>query len=238
MGALHYIALGVVTALLIRAGYRASRGKAEQRPTAQRAKLKEPASAIVEKLGTMGYFKYAEAADIPALKKAMAETFNEHGILSGTDDDSTLLPKDYRFYFCDGEDLFEVGGLVDALERVKHTFLKAGLQLEWSDETDNQAGDNWDHRIKLNGKKYIGFKGDMRPMDVWGVAAKNFALMLNDQLATQGSDERVYLISGGNEGQLVFLTNEQYTYIREVLPDVEYNPLAVEEWCKRNKINR
>lgn len=76
----------------------------------------------------------------------------------------------------------------------------------------------------------------MKPMDVWGVAAKNFALMLNDQLSLQGSNERVYLISGGNDGSLVFLTSEQYSYIRQVLSDEEFTPLSVEEWCKRNKI--
>lgn len=121
------IAIGVIAAVLIAVR---AKGSSNVNKSQNVAKAKEPGTAIVDRLGSLGYFKYAAPADIPSLKSAMSEAFDKYGILSGTDDDSTYLPKDYRFYFCDGEDLFEQGGLVEALTRVKHTFLKAGLQLE------------------------------------------------------------------------------------------------------------
>lgn len=53
----------------------------------------------------------------------------------------------------------------------------------------------------------------MQRMDIWGTAQLNFYKLLNDQLELQQSDERIYPISGGEEGQFVFLTKEQLNLI-------------------------
>lgn len=231
-----YIIIGIVVGLLLFIAMRKTPKTTSTPDTTTKTETKPTVSGkeVIDKLDELGYFKYADPADIDEIKKEMTTSFDEHNVLNSPIDDETLKPKDLRQYFCDGEELFELGGLTYYLGQVKPTFEKMGLRLNWTDETDNFEGDNWDHRITLNGQEYPAFVGNMNSMDVWGIAAKNYVAMLNDQLEKQGSDERVYPISGGNDGQIIFLTNEQYKYIKTVYKDDEFSPLPLTEWCKRN----
>jgi hypothetical protein len=173
----------------------------------------ENGADVVQKLEELGYFKYTDAKRIGDLKADLIKSFDQYKVLSTLSDYETLLPCDYRLYFCDGEALFEIGGLEEYLGYAKHAFEKRGLRLEWSNEVSEEKGNHWDHRITVNGKEYIAFKGTMERMDIWGIAQLNFYRLLNDQLEIQGSDERVYPISGGEDGQYVFLTTELFDYI-------------------------
>jgi len=62
--------------------------------------------------------------------------------------------------------------------------------------------------------------------------AKVFADLLNTELARQGIAERVYLINGGNEVQLFFLTPELYRFIDTFLADRYWKPLEPETWAR------
>lgn len=170
-------------------------------------------SELINKLTESGYFKYADSKDIEALKNDLRDSYEKYKILSTIIDEKTLLPKDYRLYFCDGEALFEIGGIEEYLGYAKHAFEKRGLKLVWENEISEENGNNWSHKITVNGKEYIAFHGSMKRMDIWGTAQLNFYRLLNDQLELQQSNERIYPISGGEEGQFAFLTKEQFDLI-------------------------
>ena len=173
----------------------------------------DPAIKVVESLDKLGYFTFSDKENIVKLKSELTESFSKYKILSTVIDDETLLPYDYRLYFCDGESLFEDGGLEEYLRYAEHAFERRGLKLKWGNEISTQEGKTLNHRVTVNGKEYVAFEGNMTRSDTWGVAQRNFYRLLNDQLEIQGSRERVYPISAGEEGQFVFLTQELFEYI-------------------------
>jgi hypothetical protein len=193
---------------------------------------------FVTKLDSLGYFRYTRTEQVDSLKNTMLKTFNSFPVLTTINSEiSPYLPIDYRLYNCDGETLFEVGGLAEYLDELKHTFTVRGLKLEYSNEKSKEKGDFWDHRITINGKEYSAFKGTMNTINVWGIATANFVKMLNDQLELQRSDDRVYPISGGNQGELVFLSKQQYEFISIVCTrNNEGRPLELNEWKQWNNI--
>lgn len=144
-----------------------------------RSEQKAPAE-VIKRLDELGYFKYVDSTKIAELKSEISQSFNAYNILSTVSDDETLLPFDYRLYVCDGEALFEVGGMEEYLAYARHAFEKRGLQLEWTDEISEVNGTYWNHRITVNGKVYVAFEGKMDGNEVWGIAQLNFYRMLND----------------------------------------------------------
>lgn len=177
------------------------------------SKRKDSGTDVVIKLEALGYYKYANPDKVAELKTDLVNSFKKYKIVSTVMDDKTLFPYDYRLYFCDGEALFEEGGLEDYLGYAKHAFEKRGLKFDWSNEVSEEKDNHLNHRISVNGKEYVAFEGSMELMDIWGVAQLNFYRLLNDQLEMQGSNERVYPISGGEDGQFIFLTPELFDYI-------------------------
>jgi hypothetical protein len=196
----------------------------------------QEAEGIVNQLTDLGYYKYADLQDIDSLKQDLINSLSQYGVLSTICFDTPIIPKDYRYYYFDGETIFEQGGFDDALTEMQIFFKKIELKLEITnhiEEADTMT-DGLNHEITLNGKRYIIFK-DFRGYG-WGEAAQKFAEMINDQLQIQGKDERLYLINGGNDGSAVFLTNQQFMLIDKALKDDQWKPLKVEQWCKLNKI--
>jgi len=110
------------------------------------------------------------------------------------------------------------------LNDVKTTFNLLGLKLEFTNENNHEEsfkGNFWEHTIELNGNEYTAFKGEIG-VSSWGIAMVNFAIMLNDQLKLQNSDEQVYLIYSGNDGMLVFLTPQMFEVVEKNYPDIEF----------------
>lgn len=204
-------------------------------------KAKDSGTDVIKKMEELGYFKYADSDKVAELKADLIKSFDSYKVLTTISDDETLLPYDYRLYFCDGEALFEIGGLEEYLSYAKNAFEKRGLKLDWSNEISEQDGNDWNHRITVNGKEYVAFQGSMERMDIWGVAQLNFYRLLNDQLDLQGSVERVFPISGGEEGQFVFLTKELFDYISTTFyQGKDFRkweiPYSVEKWKEVNEL--
>jgi hypothetical protein len=202
-------------------------GKKDNKPPANLPSAHE----FVARLEELGYYKYADPTDVKALKEEMTSGFDPGGeLITIWDEEGT--PKDYRYYACDGEDLYEEGGFTDKLNELKPTFDKLGLKInitrhfeEWDEKN------KWlDHRITINGTKYIIFK--QFKSAGWGQAAQRLAEILNTELERQGKAERVYLISGGNDGRLIFLTEELFRYIDSVYYNDDWKPFGVYDWCK------
>ena len=73
-------------------------------------------------------------------------------------------------------------------------------------------------------------------MFVWGIAQLKFYEMINDVLKQQNSDEQIYPISGGEDGQFIFLTKKLFELIESLDLDQEYKPRTVSDWKKYNEI--
>ena len=104
------------------------------------------AEEFVNKLDELGYFKYAKREDAPSLKKEMLEIIRKYGnegTLTTIWDENTNVAKDYRFYFCDGETVFEGDGIPDLINDLQPSFEKFGVKIKigsFSEEWDDEKG--------------------------------------------------------------------------------------------------
>jgi hypothetical protein len=200
-------------------------------------------SEIVKELDEAEYFKYTKSEKLEEIKNNLIESFDKYKILSTINDDDTYEPFDSRLHFCDGEALFEIGGIEEYLTMVKPAFEKRKLNLNWENEISEENGNNWKHLITVNGKEYVVFEGDMTSLFAWGIAQKKFYELLNDQLEIQNSGNRIYPISGGEQGEFVFLSDEQFKIIKEHFYkgkdfqdfDRIYN---LKDWIKVNELEK
>jgi hypothetical protein len=196
----------------------------------------EDAEKFANRLQELGYFKYANTNEVDTLHKNMIEGYDPTNELVSIWDDHSMTPKDYRYYFCDGEELYEEGGLTSMLKILQPTFNKIGLTINVTDHYE--VWDNnkkWlNHTITINGKKYVVFK-NFKEMG-WGEAAQRLAEILNEELDKQHKEERVYLVSGANDGRIIFLTDQQFSYIDSVYTNKQWKPLKVKDWCKAMEV--
>ena len=190
------------------------------------------AEQFVDKIDSLGYFKYAEVKYLDSLKKNHLESFDTEGSWGGIWDDETYTPLDYRYYFCDGETVYEQDGFTDMLKEMKPTFDKIGFKLTIDNHFEEWDFENeWlNHRITLNNTEYVIFK-DFKGYG-WGEAVQRLAEIVNLELEKQNINERIYLISGGNDGSLIFLDQDLYNYFYKVFTDPQWKPLEVNEWSK------
>jgi len=193
------------------------------------------AKKVADRLEELGYFSYAEPEHLRKLKSEMGRWLAEEGYLVVIDTGSPRYELlDPRQYNLDGETLYEEGGVLDALGEMERFFQKLPVRMEVADHLETGGRDGSSQRMSINGKHYILM--DNHPGYGWGEMAQRYADMVNDQLALQGSDERLYLINGGNDGSAVFLNEEQFEYLTSLMPNPAWRPLRTREWCEVMKV--
>ena len=150
------------------------------------------AEEFVNKLDELGYFKYAKKEDAPSLKKEMLEMIRKYGsegTLTTLLDENTNVAKDYRFYFCDGETVFEGDGIPDLINDLQPSFEKFGVKIKigsFSEEWDDEKG--LSTQIKINGTEYEIFKNFKK--SGWGEAPMRIAHAINKELEKKGINEK------------------------------------------------
>ncbi len=102
---------------------------------------KVSAKQFVNKLEKLGYYKYADKKHIDSLKIDLMENYDPNNELVSIWNDDTGIPLDYRYYWCDGETVYEQGGFTEVLEQVKPTFEKIGLKINITDHFEE-----WDSK--------------------------------------------------------------------------------------------
>ena len=192
---------------------------------------------FVFELTKLGYFQYTDEAYIEEVKKQKSIGYDEYKILIPTDlYKNSRIPKDYRYYHCDGEEIYEQGGIINLLNELKSTFVKLDFRCEingYFEEWNIER--NWlNQQITINGTKYVLFENSRE--QGWGEAPLRIAQILNRELSKQGINEQIYLISGGNDGFLVFLTPEIYKYISSVCKKDKNLPYTLDEWAKQMNV--
>lgn len=226
----------IITLLIVITGIWIVKTNRNTKAQPNRVYNKEEAENFVKRLEELEYFKYAEHSDLDNLKKDMLDNYGPDNTLSTIWDENTGTPKDFRCYSCDGETVYEQGGITGLLNKLKPTFDKLGFKCDISNHFEEWDDKNkWlNHRISINGTEYIIFKNFTETG--WGEAPKRIAEILNIELAKQGIDEQIYLASGGNDGFLVFLNNDLYKYIYSVYQNPYWKPLELNEWAKAMKV--
>lgn len=223
----------IAAATVVVAGLWYQKAKAQTKvEPAKTVYSKEEAEKFVKRLDELGYFKYADSSDLDSLKKNMVAGYDPDSELTSIWDDNTGTPKDYRYFFCDGETVYEEGGITELLTQLKPSFVKMNFKCDVTSHFEEWDQKNkWlNHRIGINGTEYVIFKNF--PETGWGEAPKRIAEILNIELSKQGKNEKVYLVSGANDGRLIFLTDELYQYIYSVYKNPGWKPLELEEWAR------
>ena len=195
------------------------------------------AEKFVMQLDELGYFKYANKSDIDSLKATYIKEFDPTAELTSIWDDNTHLPKDYRYYFCDGEEVYEEGGIIGLLKDLKPVFEKMNFKCKITDHFEEWDEKNkWlNHKITINGTEYIILK-NFKDYG-WGETPFRIAQILNIELKKQKIDEQIYLVNGGNDGRLALLTNAQYELIDKTYQDENWKPLEINKWAKVSMVN-
>src|SRR6218665_3782745 len=113
---------------------------------------KDESEKFVKQLAELGYFKYADNSDIDSLKENFVKEFDPTAELTTIWDENTHLPKDFRYYFCDGEEVYEQGGIVGLLKDLKPVFDKMNFKCKVTNHFEEWDEKNkWlNHRITIN----------------------------------------------------------------------------------------
>jgi len=198
---------------------------------------KDEAEKFVKQLAELYYFKYADNSDIDSLKANSVKEFDPTAELTTIWDENTHLPKDLRYYFCDGEEIYEQGGIIGLLKDLKPVLDKMNFKCKITNHVEewNEKNKWLNHRITINGTEYIIFK-NFKDYG-WGEAPFKIAQILNIELQKQNIDEKIYLVNSGNDGRLALLTTEQYNLIYSTYKDTKWKPLEINEWTKEFEVN-
>ena len=193
---------------------------------------KKYAEKFVNDLDSLDYFKYTRQLDYLNVKKYFIDNFDHQGELAAQWDDKIGFSKDSRYYFCDGENIFEQDGIIELLKELTPVFSKMNFvcNVENHFEVWDETNEWLNHRITVNGIEYIifhNFKGYG-----WGEAPYKIAQILNMELEKQNINEQFYLVNGGNDGRLALLSYEQYQLIYGTYKDKKWKPLEINEWAK------
>ena len=229
------IIVGLILLTLLIVSFSKSKKKSETSSSTPKQSIVPSISGqqFVDTLTELGYFKYTDTTNLDTLKKEIIGVFDRAKVLATAYIvKPPFQPFCYRLYGCDGETLFELGGVEDYLKDIKPTFDKLNIPLQWKD--DHFSEDATEHSIVINDKKYYPFKGDPNDLKAWGIATKNFVEIINDQLAIHKSDEKVYPILFNNDGHIIFLTDIQYQFVSQYL-DKRERPMEINLWWKTFK---
>ncbi len=188
---------------------------------------------IVSELDKLEFFNLTNKSELETVKQELIKSKDKWNFFSGTMRGETTDFTDNRFFAIDCETLFETDGLTKYLDKVKFSFEKLGLKLDYANEKSELTENYWKHTIQLNRTTYTAFEGTFTDYD-WGIAYVNFINMLNDELKNQKSENRFYPIKCDNDGEMVLLTLKQFEFAKKHFPKDHEHPKILSEWTKLN----
>ncbi|MCP4124670.1 MAG: hypothetical protein GY751_23245 [Bacteroidetes bacterium] len=192
----------------------------------------EVSEKLIQNLEETGFFKYTAPERIDVVKSYMLQDeLLKYGLSFYHDDEDPeyYMSVDKRHHLLDGESLFEQGGITDQLNDLKSYFKAVELNIKIENHIETWTREEGlNHRLTINGKNYVLFE-NFQGMG-WGEVAYKFGEILNGILKINKVEDRVYLISGGNDGSMVFLSPDQYEIIEGLYEDNEWKPREIEDW--------
>jgi len=156
-------------------------------------------SALIDRLEALGFYRYVLPEKVAACKR---EDFTN--AFPFTSDSG-------RVFQVDSEELAE-GNVQEFLEEIRPFLAQQCVQIA-SIRERCEAGE--DHTVTVNGITTMVCTAEELEEDTWEPTTRRTFMLVNCMLADTGSDERVYLLYGGNEGQAIFLTPAMFEAIHE-----------------------
>ncbi len=175
---------------------------------------------LLTDLETMSFYKYVAHDDLEPMKHKSVETLDpfpdmyrykphSHGDITWRIVDVEYPDATKRAFFVDAEELYEAG-LIPFLEEVAPLVRQRG---PYGGVTDGDPASG-EMRVELSGRiTSVYFPGRIDPWSE-GAAMRQGFTFVNQILTLLGSDERVFYRGGGNDMQMIFLTEEMYRVIR------------------------
>ncbi len=171
------------------------------------SKEKRDFAVLIGQLERLGYYKFMKPSDIDEVKSNSIAANYIYG-----------WEETGRDFSADQEELAEgyVGEFIESL----HVFLRhEKVMIEHVD--DLFADDNKGYQIIIDGRSYTIYSDEeSNASNVWELSAIRTCSIVNELLCDAGSKERLYLLFGGNDGRVVFLTDAMYELImkQELIP--------------------
>lgn len=189
-------------------------------------------SDVFRTLKKLNYYEYAKKEELKAAKQYLEKyaTPKKHIPTSYFEDSFVSISK--RFYYMDGEWLWDRGGMERFLKKELLPYYEAtGLKIDIQEVVEELDNGIANYSIRVNSKEYkILDKHEVSGADVWGLVPLELAKLLNDQLEKQGLEDRLYLVSAGNDGAGAFLNKKQYEYLHNLVEDKRWKPYDLETW--------
>ena len=177
---------------------------------------------VIQNLKDKGYFKYVPSTELPHVLEQAAKNLKEKSLI-GFSDNPMKDPQylDYRMYDADAENLAE-GDIGELLRKTKTVLENAGV--EFSSVIDEITSNKYD--LLIDNKRYSIFTGEtINSPDSWEIAFLRLLEIINELLKNANSEERLYGMYGGNDGIIVFLTEDLYQFItKNNLFEISYLP--------------
>ena len=153
---------------------------------------KTPIAETMERLDLLGFYRF----DDPLV----AQNAKARAVSNGW---FFFEPTIRGPYHADAEGLTE-GDVLDLLRRVKPFLETQGVLLERLDQDFTVGGS---YSVTVNGVEFLLYTEDELDVeDIWALTTQRVLRILNTLLEQYQSDERAYILYGGNDTHIVFLT--------------------------------
>lgn len=167
---------------------------------------------LIRQLEQLGFYKYTDAAAIQEVQARILEI----GYLF---DERTQ-----RAYFADEEELAE-GGVLDFLDTID-PFLKMQGTIIRDKTEDYEYADGCRYSVTIDGKDFAIYTDEEcqnQGLSIWGLSSRRTSHLVNTLLERAGSEERIYMLYGGNDATALFLTPPIFAVIKatSLLPERE-----------------
>jgi hypothetical protein len=176
------------------------------------------AKKVVDDLERMGFFSYSFCCDLEPAKKELCNALESGSFATNglSEIEHKIISFDRRCYGADNEDLAEAG-VAGLLETMKPILIREGVLIGSIEE--NFGEDKSIYEIIINNHiKFPIFNNqeESGSPDSWTIAFVRTIKLLNTLLTDASSSIRAYGVNGGNDGEIVLLTQEMHDYIAQL----------------------
>ena len=162
-----------------------------------------------KKLGTQlidnGFLDFADSFNLDELRSKLINSFNIYE------------EENHRIVQIDAEELAEFG-FDFFLPKLQKILAKRNFDLNVRTAEDYEKSND----IFINGEKIkLYTKEEMEKDAFWDSGARNFFKKVNELMLIEGIKEKFYLLYGGNDLNVLLLTDKQYRIIKHMYFDNE-----------------
>lgn len=184
------------------------RGSATNRPTPTPAAIESTLDSLIK----LEYLKFVPDDNVEKVKSNLRQSLSRGYVEGAWRDDCTSSC--LRSFPADSENL-EEGDVGCCLRLMKSPLSIEGVILDTIvDVTDGPR-----YEVFINGEEFCIYdEADWNDdsTNLWSVSARRLIEIVNELLVRADSEERLWGVYGGNDGQVLFLTEQLHAYIKSL----------------------